>query len=161
MFLFLGLQACGFQPLYGNSSGAAVTQTLAAIQIGLIRDRTGQLLRNELLDRMNPRALQPTPLYSLNVELTESKQSLAVRRDDTATLANLVMSASYILTATDGTEVLSGSVRSFNSYDISSSDFATLSAEADARARAARDLADDITIRIGVFLSGLQQAGAP
>ena len=47
LLLLLGLQACGFQPLYANRSGAIVTQTLAAIEIGLIRDRTGQLLRSE------------------------------------------------------------------------------------------------------------------
>lgn len=159
MVLLLALQGCGFQPLYAERAGTTTTQTLAAVDVGIIRDRTGQMLRNELLDRMNPRALNLTPQYNLAVELAESRQNLAVRRDDTATLANLILSANYTLTAIDGSEVLAGSVRSFNSYDISSSDFATIAAEADARARAARDLADDITIRIGVFLAGLQEAG--
>ena len=114
------------------------------------------MLRNELLDRMNPRALNVPTQYGLAVDVSESKQSLAVRRDDTATLANLILSANYILTAVDGEELLTGTVKSYNSYDISSSDFATLAAETDARARAARDLADGITIRIGVFLADLQ-----
>lgn len=153
----MAVQACGFQPLYGDRPGATAVQNLAAIDIALISDRTGQLLRNELLDRMNPKALNVAPQYSLTVDLSESKQNLAVRRDDTATLANLVMSANYTLTATTGDELLTGTVQSFNSYNISSSDFATIAAEADARARAARDLAEGITIRIGVFLADLQE----
>ena len=161
MILFAGLlalQGCGFQPLYGDRPGATAIQNLAAINIAIIRDRTGQLLRNELLDRMNPKALNVAPQYSLSVDLTESRQNLAVRRDDTATLANLILSANYTLTANTGDELLTGTVRSFNSYNISSSDFATLAAETDARARAARDLADGITIRISVFLADLQEA---
>ncbi|MHA1565988.1 MAG: LPS assembly lipoprotein LptE [Alphaproteobacteria bacterium] len=155
---FLVLQACGFQPLYGDRPGATAVENLAAINIALIRDRTGQLLRNELLDRMNPRALNVAPQYSLTVDLSESKQNLAVRRDDTATLANLILSANYILTASTGDELLTGTVQSFNSYNISSSDFATIAAETDARARAARDLAEGITIRISVFLADLREA---
>ncbi len=156
--LLLALQACGFRPLYAERADApATTQELAAIEIGRIRDRTGQLLRNELLDRMNPKNLAVRREYNLSVELSESRQNLAVRRDDTATLANLVLTAAYSLTRQDGEEVLAGIVRSFNSYDISRSDFATIAAETDARARAARDLADDITIRVAVFLADLEE----
>ena len=48
--------ACGFQPLYGSSQGVlsgAVVENLAAVRITAIPDRVGQIVRNDLLDRLN------------------------------------------------------------------------------------------------------------
>lgn len=129
---------------------------LAQVDVTRIPDRTGQQLRNELLDRMNPRGRGEVPRYRLNVTLSESIRQLAVRRDDTATLASLVISASYsLISIDDGEVILSGRLRSLNSFDISREDFATVSAERDARERATVDLADGITARVAVFLADL------
>ena len=66
----------------------------------------------------------------------------------------LVISAKFELTDAETEEsLLSGTIRSINSYDILDSDFATLSAESDARRRAALDLATEIKSRLGIFLS--------
>ena len=90
----------------------------------------------------------------LNVSVSESKRDLAIRKDATATRANLIITASFILKREQGGEVIfKGQVRSANSYNILDADFATLSAESDARRRAARDLATEITSRLGVFLA--------
>ena len=155
--LLFALSACGFQPLHApRGDGSRTSDLLAQVQVARIADRTGQQLRNELLDRMNPRGTSSAPRYRLNVSLSESTRRLAVRRDDTATLASLVLSASYSLVSVDdGTVVLSGSLRSLNSFDISREDFATVSAERDARERATVDLADGITARVAVFLADL------
>jgi LPS-assembly lipoprotein len=90
----------------------------------------------------------------LNVKLSESKQSLGVRKDATATRANLIITANFdLLDKQAGEKLLSGKVRSINSYNILDAEFATLSAESDARRRAARDLAAEIQSRLGMFLS--------
>ena len=69
------------------------------------------------------------------------------------------MTASYRLTrASDGAQVFGGGSNIVASYNILSSDYATLAAEADARARAVRELGDDITQRLAAFLR--QQAKA-
>ncbi len=125
---------------------------MAAVEIAFIADRTGQLLRNELLDRLTPAGAAQAPRYLLAVTLSESKQSLAIRRDDTATRANLILTAHFKLSEqpADGV-VLEGRSRSFNSYNISTFEFATLSAETDARRRATRALAEDIATRLAIF----------
>jgi LPS-assembly lipoprotein len=151
--------ACGFEPLHGRQqSGASATSALSLISIPPIPDRLGQLLRIELANRLTPKGPPRVSAYILNVTLSESKQSLGVRKDATATRANLIISANFNLfdTRADKT-LLSGTVRSINSYNILDADFATLSAESDARRRASRDLATEIQSRLGLFLS--QPAG--
>ena len=149
--------ACGFRPLYGDiGTGRDTATVLAEVAVEIIADRTGQQLRNELLDRLNPRGRPANPVYRLRVTLQESTQRLAIRRDDTATLASLTLTAGFELISLSQSEaVLSGNVRSVNSFDISEEEFATVSAERDARTRAATDLADGITARIAVFLADL------
>lgn len=153
------LAACGFQPLYGKRVDTDVSARLATVAIDIIVDRRGQLLRNALLDRITPRGAPARPRYRLAVSLSESKLNQAVRKDDTATRARLTLTASFsVLDGETGEQVFAGSARSDNSYNISTSDFGTISAEADARRRGTRDLADDITGRVAIFLSQIGQS---
>ncbi len=50
------LCACGFQPMYGQRRPEVtpVSSDLASIEVGMIPDRSGQLLRNELTYLLNP-----------------------------------------------------------------------------------------------------------
>ena len=156
------LSACGFQPLYGEKTqGVSTDELLELVAVPPIADRLGQLVRIELTNRLTPTRPAPTPAYRLMVELNESKASLAVRKDSAATRANLIITASYELTSlADGRALNSGSVRSVNSYDIVTSDFATLSAEQDARRRGAIDVADGIVDRLAIFLSDAERNAA-
>ena len=156
IFLLL-LSACGFRPLYGpaSASQARTSERLASVSVSLIPDRTGQLVRNALLDRINIGGQPAKPEFVLDVDVNESIQNLAIQRDETATRANLILQADFrlVVTATRET-VFDGSVQSVSSYNISTSqDFATLSAETNARRRGALDLADEITARVAIFLA--------
>lgn len=145
--LLLLAVACDFRPVF--VANAPVHTEMAAVEIALIADRTGQLLRNRLLDRLTPTGI---PRYLLSVQLTERKQNLAIRRDLTATRANLTLTAQFKLTANRTDELLlQGRSRSLNSYNISTFDFATLSAENDARHRAARAVAADIATQLAIY----------
>jgi LPS-assembly lipoprotein len=149
------IASCGFQSLYGESGNRRVEDTLATIKINLIPDRIGQQLYNELRDRLNARGQPAHPLYVLQVMLVESIEELAIRKDETATRANLTLRASYDLLASgDYTVVVSGHSLSTTSYNILSSEFATLSALADARRRGVRVLGNDIKTRLGLFFKG-------
>ena len=97
--------------------------------------------------------MRAAPAYNLDVILSERTENLAIQRDHTATRANLVMTAKFTLTELARNEVvILGSSQSFNSYNISRFQFATLSAENDARRRAARELAEDIAMRLTLAL---------
>ncbi len=156
-----GLAGCGFRPLYAPDDRVDQVQQLASIRVPPIADRRGQLLRNELLDRLTPRGAPAAPAYTLDVRLQERTEDLAVQRDDTATRANLIMTVQFKLTelASDRV-VIDGDSESFNSYNISEFEFATLSAETDARRRAARELAQDIATRVALVLEREQTDAA-
>ena len=142
---------CGFEPLY--SKGAAVSEARGQIRIEQIADRAGQQLRNHLLLKMNPGGEPRHPAHVLRINLVETKRELSVRQDDVATRANLKIDAKYVLRRTvDGQPVFSGGISSTNSYNILESEFGSLKAEANARARALRDLSDALTTRLAVYL---------
>ena len=148
----LALAGCGFQPIHGQNS-AASGEALAGIDIELIADRTGQMLRNELLQQMQPRGGRTASRYDLAVTMGESLQNLAIRKDETATRANLILIARFSVTSRhDGKKVFAGRARSVNSYNILTSDFATLSAREDARRRGVQQLASGIKERLSVWL---------
>jgi hypothetical protein len=54
---------------------------------------------------------------------------------------------------TDDTVVAQGQTRSVAAFNIVRSEFANITAEADAQRRAARQVADSIALRLGVFFS--------
>ena len=147
--LCIAMAACGFRPLYSEAGGANA-KALASVSIGQINNRSGQKLRNFLLERMAPRASNRTSRYNLKIELKESKSNINIRKDESATRANLSITADFVLKGSDG--VFTGTVLSTNSYNVLDSDFATLSAENDARNRALRSLAEEIRLRVGTAL---------
>jgi LPS-assembly lipoprotein len=153
-----GPAGCGFRPLYGDAGGASARQ-LAQIEIVRIPDRTGQRLRNLLIDRLTPEGQPARPDFRLAVTVTESVSELAVRKDESATRANLSLNATFDLTYIGGKEELThqGFASSINSYNRLTSDYATLAAEDDARERGLRMIAEEIRLRIA---AALQTPGA-
>ncbi len=163
--VLLALSACGFQPLYQkHPAGGAIGDDLGRIKIANIRtekrenDRLAQKFHNLLLDRFNPNGRPLQPSHTLNITMGVGKEETGIQITDDATRARLTVSASFVLRAiARNDEVLTGSERSVNSYNIVDSEFATLSAETDAADRAIRELSDAIKLRVGVHLSRLRQ----
>ena len=149
------LLACGFEPLYARRTGGSTYEQLSAIHIEPIENRTGQLLYNALRDRMNPKGAPQRPAYHLSVKLEEARSELATRSDEFATRADVTMTAVYKLTrASDGAQLFTSRSQVTSSFNIlgSESEFANLTSEKDARARAIEELAQVMTSRIGVAL---------
>jgi LPS-assembly lipoprotein len=161
----LALSACGFQPLYQkNSAGGAVSDDLGRVKIVNIKtrkrehDRLAQKFHNLLLDRLNPNGRPQQPGYTLNITMGVGKEETGIQITDDATRARLTVTASFTLRdIAVNKDALTGSERSVNSYNIVDSEFATLSAEADASDRAIRELSDAIKLRIGVYFTRLRQ----
>ena len=154
------LEACGFRPLYGSRETGAAAAELAAVEIKPIADRVGQQLHNLLLDRINPRGRPAKPRYILKIRLTQGIERLAVRKTAFSTRANLRLTATFELERMGGGDALvSGTSLAISSFNILSSEFATLTSEKDARSRAIGQLAEDIRIRLAVFFAQSKAIG--
>jgi len=146
------LAACGFQPLYGGGKSGPAAAELASIGVEPIADRSGQVLRNHLFDRLTPYGRPARPAYVLRVELTDSLAGVAVRKSEFPTRTTMRMTASYRLAdAETGRIVFSASSAIEGGYNILDSEFATLSAEQNVRERVLRELALDIEGRLAAF----------
>jgi LPS-assembly lipoprotein len=147
------LSGCGFRPLYGSGQGAG-REELATVRIDLIPDRVGQQLRNDLLDRFNPRGEAKEAAYRLSVTVQVRRVETAIRRDETTRTVRLEVDARYSLVELGNSVVAaSGISRAATTFTVFTSEFATLSAENDARTRAVREIADDLALRIGSVLA--------
>lgn len=164
------LAGCGFRPLYGQRgvTGGSTADTLAQIRVTPIADRTGQLLYNDLRDRLNPRGKPGDPLYVLDIALEEISRELAFRGDETPTRANLRLEANYVLreAVADSPDepaavITAGQSRITTAYDIVESQFATIVSIDDARARAVEALTEDIAARLAIALSAAGAAAGP
>ena len=146
--------ACGFQPLYGTKAtrDQAVAE-LSSVAVEPIPDRIGQMVRNNLIDRMHTRGRAWQPRYRLKVNLSLTNEGLAVRSDDVVTRRNLTLSAGYTIFNGDGTVVLfEGRTFSIAAYNIGDSEFANLSAERDAHVRTAREVSEEIKNQVVYFV---------
>jgi LPS-assembly lipoprotein len=151
----LALAACGFTPLYGERQAAPA---LASVVLDNMQGRDGQQLRLLLSDRFYGAQAPSSAQWRLGVKVTSSKEDLGIRRDDVATRARRVSVAQFTLTRVgEDKPALSGTERSFVSYNIFLDPYATESAEANAQERALTQLADLITNRVALTLTSPDQ----
>ena len=148
------LSACGFRPLYATGGVADVSEELSQVEVAVISDRPGQILRNYLIQGLNSGGRPTQPAYRLEVDLRERQVDLGIDKTDSAQRANLVITARYSLhTAADNQEVLNRRAGIITSYNIVLDEFATRSAQSSARDRALRQLGSDIRTQLALYFS--------
>lgn len=149
----LALGGCGFTPVYGSRGAAtAPVQQLAQVQIDPIPERTGQVLRNKLIDRFYESGRPGNADYRLVVNLSAAEEGLGIRRDATATRARLTVQANYeLIEAKTGKVAYRTFSRAVVSYNLLEAQYATLVAQQDAYERALTELADDVRTRLALF----------
>lgn len=99
-----GIQACGFQPLYGPHS-AFPQDDLQQIDVKVITERSGQIMRNKLLYLLHHQA-KSKKAYVLDVAMTESRSDQVYDRDATAKRAVIKIDVRMILRPYADTSVL-------------------------------------------------------
>lgn len=159
--MFIGLlTGCGFRPLYqetGNvfadGQSRDIGPQLGLIRVAPIQDRSGQLLRNNLLDLLNPAGEPRAPRYVLIADLSESRQNLAVERTAFATRANLRLNTTFqLIDLKNREQVLESENETVSSFNILTSEFATTQNEANARKLGLRQLSFLMRQKIAVEL---------
>lgn len=146
--------ACGFTPVYAPGlSGVDVQAHYAQIAIDNIPDRSGQYLRNALIDRLYRQGRPTNPRYRLQmVGLNESITSLGVRKDATATRAQMDIRVKMILLdRQNGVRVLERSLAGSGGYNILDNQYATLVTEQSVRDQILDDIADSVQTTLNLY----------
>jgi LPS-assembly lipoprotein len=142
--------------VYGTAGlNAGVGQTLANVYVEPIPERVGYELRNELLDLFNATGQSNGAAYRLKLSINETEEAVVLQTNTAITRYNYTLSAHYDLIPRDGTgAVKSGDVTALSAYNVAAAPFlyATVTAERDAKNRAANDIAERIRTQIAVYL---------
>lgn len=155
----LALSACGLQPMYAGTGGAAVAQGLAAVEVAPIPGRAGWLVRNALQDRLHVAGVDTAPRYRLQVLLDDSLEALGVLNDDTISRERRILRARYqLVDLTSGAILLDASAGSDAGIDVVSSEYATIAAEQSALENLARDVAERMVRQVALTLREAGQA---
>ncbi len=155
--LSVGLGGC-LRPLYGQPEfgGLAVQKGLQGIKIEIEGERLAHYLRNEL--EFGLRGGDPSPgqlTHRLTITVTQSVASAIVDRiTGAAESATLTLDATYALYPLGpGPAVTSGTAKVVVSYDRSQQRFASLRSARDAEIQGARQMAEQIKVRIASYLA--------
>ena len=148
--VFFIFTSCGYEPIY--SKNANTNKELLSISVQNIKNRPGQILRNTLLNQLNPKRERVITKYRLIVEISESKSSLAYRKDMSATRTDLNVTAKYLLKdIKNGKILLKQEAKSISSFDVVESVYATLIAEKDVREKNLKVISNDIYTNLVIF----------
>lgn len=151
------LPGCGFQPLYASGAGGtpSVAQAdLAAVSVGIIPDRPGQLLRQALQDRFERQGVGVAHRYDLSVAFNIAQEGLGIQPDTSTTYMRVSATASWILSAQDPqhSTLGNGSARALDSYNIIANQFFAAQQEYEMiQRRLADNLADQITLQLARY----------
>lgn len=151
----LALGGCGFQPMYGShSTSAEAEKLLGSVAIGQIgKDRTGQILRNDLIDKISGGRTAQNPRFRLDVALETIELGGLVQTDSSITRYTVTMRGKIsLIDLATGTAVMNELARATTAYNVPQSEYGAIAAQQDAYRRASGQLADEIRSRIASFL---------
>ncbi len=157
--LALWLPGCGFRPVYGSGGrvGGSVKRDLASVDVGLIPNRSGQLLRQALQQQLyGADDAAPAKQYQLAVSFGVTGEAIGEQADSSVTRLRQFGSASWTLKMLDPTQtiVTSGLARSLDGVNIIDEQYFAADVEGEAvAARMADTLASEITLQLAAYFN--------
>lgn len=162
------ISGCGFEPLYvekksnsewyyDNEFDTGIREEMASIKVELIKDRIGQLIRNDLLDKLTPKGMPKSPRYYLSVtNITKEEIDQALRDDITATRKKVIYKVDYVLKNREHERLVSGNSVAYLGYDILRDPYSTTFAQKKNEKNAAKIIANDISLRLGAYFHSIK-----
>lgn len=151
--LILSLGGCGFHPLYAPRAPEDWDPDLAAIAVTSMPNRPGQILEMALRQNLNPSGVSVAPRWRLGTTLTVARTDLGIQRNATATSSEITVTASYTVTdVKTGAAVYSSSSRGVGDFNQLNDAYATQVGADDAQDRALHEVADDMALRMALFV---------
>ena len=153
--IVLALPACGFHPMMGAASDQpAVTEQLARVEIAPLKDRSGQMLRNRLIDAFYRDQRAVAPEYRLEISLDTGQEPLAVAKDASMSRGQWSMIAIYrLIHITTGRLMFSSNSRAWPGYNNTLVQYASFVSEQSAFDRGIDFLGDEIKTRVSLFFA--------
>ncbi len=157
LLLASALPGCGFSPVYATSSGGLTgpaEEGLAETTIGLMPERTGQLLRQALQAQFEHGGAGLARRYDLTVSIGLTGDPIAVLQDSSITRIRLVATAAWTLTGQDPqrSTLASGTARVDDGFNIVNEQFFFTDLQNEAiQRRMMEALADQITLRVAGY----------
>lgn len=155
--LLLVLGGCGFHPMYARASDGTAgpaARGLAEISVGLIPERTGQLLHLALQERFERNGLSLAHRYDLAVSFAVSSEAIAIQEDTSNARVRLVGTATYRLISQDPSRrtLISGSARSVDGLNVFDQQMFAEQLETEVvQQRLAEAVADEITRQLAIY----------
>jgi LPS-assembly lipoprotein len=160
LLVVLVLGGCGFRPLYAPRATRDWDPDLAAIAVSPIPNRPGQILALALRENLNPGGTSVASRWRVNTTLTVGRSDLGIQRNATATSSEITVSASYVVVEVgSGKAVYSSSSRAVGDFNQLNDAYATQVAADDAQDRALHEVADEMAVRMALFVR--QQRSKP
>ncbi len=154
------LAGCGFRPMLKQVDDTGVQSDLAAVEVKTSTDRLAFLVRDNLMDQLNPSGAEVPTRYLLEVNVQRQSSSLAIQLDNTATRFNLTLTARFSLVDAATHKVLYKSiVRRVASYNAIQDPYAELIAQQAAEKSAAREVGSDIQTQLAIHFVREAEAG--
>jgi len=161
MLIVLCLTACSYQPMYSGKKDSSektfekpASQGLSEVEVANIPDRAGQILRNDLIDRINYIGYSDKTNYLLTIKLSETRDDLGLKKDDTSSLYVYKMTANAALRdKRTGKIVKKFTVKAESTVNVIREQFSILVASETGRKRALKQIADIIINRLGLYFS--------
>jgi len=164
----LALVGCGFHPLYGEMNGKpGAASNFPLVYVPPIElENAGYELRNDLLDLTQAKSQPAGALYDFRIIARDRNQDIAVQNTQVGpvkeveiTRYNYTLIVNYQLVDRKTQKVLAkGSESSLSAYDVVNNPYATLSAQQDAQARTAQDIAEKLRLRLALYFAQAQGA---
>ncbi len=153
------VSACGFRPVYGpRASGAQgpAQAGLAAISVGIIPERSGQLLRQALQERFERGGAGIARRYDLVVSFAVTSEAIAIQADSSSSRTRIVGSADWKLIAQDPqrTTLVGGTARNVDGLNVLNQQYFAADLETDTvQRRVAEAVADQIAYQLAAYFN--------
>ncbi len=152
------LAGCGFRPVYmptASGKPGVAERELAAVEVGIIPERPGQLLRQALQERFASDAGLPHR-YTLAADFRIAGEAVGIQVDNSATRIRLTGSVNWVLRSRDSARVqlTSGSARTLDGFNLFADQYFGATLENDVvQKRIAENLADQVALQLATWFN--------
>jgi len=153
------LGSCGFRPVYGpgagGAAGAALTG-LAEINVPIIPERAGQLLRQALQERFERGGGTPARRFDLTVAFRMVTEGIAIQRDSSTTRIRVIGVADWKLVAQDAqrSTLIGGTARNVDGLNVLNEQYFASDLENEVvQRRVAEGVADQIAYQLAAYFN--------